>query len=392
VFLIIILNPNEFLNIDRFRKVVKAANLQYWIKPLAVILLMSTVVCHSQDFNFKGQLSLWGTEIRSQNEWNGISGLRYIPQFNYSYLLGENDLLNTELLFNSYYETGSLSRDYGCKSYRAIVRYTTAQTETQLGLQKIDFGPAQLLRPLMWFDRVDPRDPLKLTEGVYALRYKYSFLDNSLVWLWCLYGNTNNQGYEYFPTVKKTPEFGGRIQLPVPVGEIAATFHTRKVDASLFYYRENRYALDGRWDIGLGVWFESVWQQNISKMPIYKWNTMTTLGTDYTLPEGNGIYILAEHLITTISNSFWGTDQIRQVSALMTTYSIDVLDKLLLQEYYDWHNKNLYQYFQCQRTYDNFIINFALFHYPENGGILFMSSQTSLFSGYGLQMMLIYNY
>jgi hypothetical protein len=372
--------------------VFKITNLQYRVKLFVVILLMPSAVCKSQDFNFKGQLSLWGIGIRSQNEWNGNSGLRYIPQFNYSFLLGENDLLNTELLFNTYYETGSISRDYGCKSYRAIVRYTTAQTETQLGLQKIDFGPAQLLRPLMWFDRVDPRDPLKLTDGVYALRFKYSFLDNSLVWLWCLYDNTNNQGYEFFPTVKNTPEFGGRIQLPVPAGEIAATFHTRKVDAMFFYYRENRYALDGRWDIGIGVWFESVWQQNIPNMLIYKWNNMTTIGADYTIPEGNGIYILAEHMITTFSNSFWGTDQNRQISAMMATYSIGVLDNLSLQEYYDWYNKNLYQYFQCQRTYDNFIINFALFHYPENGGSLFLSSKTSLFSGYGLQMMLIYNY
>ena len=370
----------------------KATNLHYWIKPLVVILLMPAAVCTGQDFNFKGQLSLWGTGIRSQNEWNGNSGLRYIPQFNYSISLGENDLLNTELLFNTYYETGSHFIDYGGKAYRAIVRYTTAQSETQLGLQKIDFGPAQLLRPLMWFDRVDPRDPLKLTDGVYALRYKYSFLDNSLVWLWCLYDNTSNQGYEFFPTVKNTPEFGGRVQLPVPAGEIAATYHARKVDATLFYYRENRYALDGRWDIGIGIWFESVWQQNVPNMLIYKWNKMTTIGADYTIPEGNGIYILAEHMITIFSNSFWGTDQNRQISALMTTYSIDVLDKLSLQEYYDWHNKNLYQYFQCQRMYDSVVINFSLFHYPENGGNLFMSSNTSFFSGYGLQLMLIYNY
>ena len=392
MFLIIILNPNEFLNIDRLRRVFTTTKLQYWMKPVFVILLLPMTISKSQDFSFKGQLSLCGTGINSHDAWNGLSDLRYIPQFNFNYLLGEKDLLNTELLFNAYYETGSISRDYGCKSYRAIVRYTTVQTEIQIGLQKIDFGPAQLLRPLMWFDRVDPRDPLKLTDGVYALRYKYSFLDNSLMWLWCLYGNTTNQGYEYFPSEKNIPELGGRIQLPVPAGEIAATFHTRRVDATLFHYRENRYALDGRWDIGIGVWFESVWQQNMFRMPIYKWNTMTTIGMDYTLPEGNGIYILAEHMITTFSNTFWGNDQNRQISALMAAYSIDALDKLSLQEYYDWYHKNLYQYFQYQRTYDNLSINFSLFHYPENGGILFMSSETSFFSGYGLQMMLIYNY
>jgi hypothetical protein len=353
---------------------------------------MTPGICKSQGINFSGQMSSWGTGIRFRNEWNENAGIRYIPQFNFSYLIGKDDLLNTELLFNTYYQADFHSDNFAFKYYRTILRYTSEQTDIQLGLQKINFGPAQLLRPLMWFDRVDPRDPIKLTDGVYALRYKYSFLNNSLVWLWCLYGNKDNEGYELLPTVKQSPEFGGRIQLPAAAGEIAATFHTRKVDAMLFNYRENRYALDGRWDVGVGVWFESAWQQNISILPVYKWNSMTTIGTDYTIPEGNGIYVMAEHMITTVSNSFGKADQNRQISAMMITYSLGMLNNIMLQEYYDWHNKNIYQYFQFQRTYDNFIINFALFHYPEKGGSLFLNGQTSLLSGYGLQLMLIFNY
>ncbi|MBN1398978.1 MAG: hypothetical protein JXA06_13175 [Bacteroidetes bacterium] len=364
----------------------------YHITITVFLFLIPIALCKSQDFNFKGQLSLWGTGIRSQNEWNGNSGIRYIPQFNFNLPLNENDLLNTEVMFNTYYKTTFSSSDHAFKSYRAILRYTTEQTETQFGLQKIDFGTARLLRSLMWFDWTDPRDPLKLTDGVYALRYKYSFLDNSLLWFWCLYGNKDNKGYELFPTAKKTPEFGGRIQLPLLSGEIAATFHTRKVDAIFNYYRENRYALDGQWDIGIGVWFESVWQQNNSIMPIFGWTNMTTIGADYTIPEGNGIYILAEHMITTYKNLFLKTDQDTQISVMMITYPVGVLDNISLQEYYDWHNKNLYQYLQFQRTYDNFIINLALFHYPENGGNLFLNSKTAVFSGYGFQFILVFNY
>ncbi len=85
------------------------ANLRHRAMLFAVILLTTSAVCKSQDFNFKGQISLWGIGVRSQNEWNGNSGLRYIPQFNYSFLLGENDLINAELLFNTYYETGPIS-------------------------------------------------------------------------------------------------------------------------------------------------------------------------------------------------------------------------------------------------------------------------------------------
>jgi len=383
---------NEALNIYRQKKVLKITVLQCRAILFVPLFLILTGICKSQGLNFNGQLSAWATGIKSQNDWNENSGIRYIPQFNYSYLLGENDLLNTEVLFNTFYKTDFFLYDYAFKLYRAILRYTNAQTEIQLGLQKINFGPALLLRPLMWFDKTDPRDPLKLTDGVYALRYKYSFLDNSLLWLWFLYGNANIKGYELLPTSFHKPEFGGRIQSLIFDGEIAATFHTRKVNGGIFDYRENRYAVDGRWDIGVGIWFESVLQQNISDIPIYKWDRMTTFGTDYTIPEGNGIYILAEHMISTVSTSVWNTDKNIQISAMMLTYSLSLLDNLILQEYFDWHNKNLYQYFQLQRTYDNFIINVALFHYPENNGILFLTSNTSLFSGYGLKLILIYNY
>lgn len=357
-----------------------------------LLLLALSGVINGQGFEFNGQVSGWGNEIRFHNNWNGNFGVRYLPHLNYSISLNENDLLNSELIFNSYYETDFRLENHDFKTYRAILRYSSAQSEIQLGLQKIDFGPARLLRSLMWFDRVDPRDPLNLTDGVYALRYKYIFLNNSTLWFWCLFGNTKNTGYEILPTTKNTPEFGGRIQLPALSGEVAATFHTRKVDAMLYNYRENRYAMDGRWDAGIGLWFESVFQQSVSDLVAYKWNRMTTLGADYTIPEGNGIYLMAEHMNITFSQSILETEQSWNISAAMITYSPDVLDNLTLQEYYDWRKKNIYHYFQVKRTYDNFIVNLSLFRYPENGSTIFLNGKSSMLSGYGLQLMLIYNY
>jgi len=58
-------------------------------------------------------------------------------------------------------------------------------------LQKINFGSATLFRLLMWFDRIDPRDPLKLTDGVYGLLLRYYFHNNTNIWLWGLYSITN---------------------------------------------------------------------------------------------------------------------------------------------------------------------------------------------------------
>jgi len=345
-----------------------------------------------QDFQLHGQASVWGTGTNLNGDWNKNSGIRYFPQVNYSYSFDENNLLNGEVLLNSYYNTDFHSVDYNVKLYRAIVRYTTTQSETQLGLQKINFGPAQLLRTLMWFDSVDPRDPLKITDGVYGLRYKYSFMNNSIFWVWGLYGNNKPKGYEAFATVKDDPEFGGRYQFQIPLGEAGATVHTREVNAGRFNYRENRYALDGRWDIGIGAWFESSVQQSQSGLLPYQWNKMVTIGGDYTFGAGNGIYVLVENLTSIVSVKILGNNVNRDLSAIMATYPISVLDNIAVQEYYDWNGKNIYQYYQWQRTYDNVIINLGLFHYPGNGINLFAGGSAIPVMGYGAQLMVIYNY
>jgi len=38
--------------------------------------------------------------------------------------------------------------------YRGWIRYSGSQFEARVGLQKINFGPAQLLRSLKWFARL----------------------------------------------------------------------------------------------------------------------------------------------------------------------------------------------------------------------------------------------
>ena len=345
-----------------------------------------------QDFQFHGQISGWGTGIKTDSRWDKNLGLRYFPQVNYSYQLNDDNLINGEVLLNTYYNTDFKSDDYNLKLYRAILRYTSKQSEIQFGLQKINFGPAQLLRTLMWFDRVDPRDPLKLTDGVYGLRYKYSFINNSILWLWGLYDNNQPKGYEMFSTAHKAPEWGGRYQFEVPLGEAAATFHTRKAEAGVLDYRENRLALDGRWDIGIGLWFESALQQSQSTLLPYPWNKMLTVGGDYTFGIGNGIYFLAENLTSMGSAKTWGDNIERNTTAFTASYPAGTLDNFALQIYYDWSGNNLYQYYLWQRTYDNLIINLALFHYPENGTGLFSSGGTAPSAGYGMQLMLIYNY
>jgi len=353
----------------------------------------------AMDWGFGGQLSAWVNEAEVDGHWENNSGIRYIPQFTLSRQISDDLLFDVELSLNGYvsYDSLDASDNSDLDLYRFKIRMATAKMEARLGLQKISFGPALLLRSLKWFDRLDPRDPQKLTDGVYGFRYKYSALNNAGYWVWILMKNDDLKGLEFLPSDGEKPEIGGRIQYPVPYGEIAATFHTRKVDLSPYHLSdttENRYALDGRWDRIVGFWFEAVLQdQGIDFLP-YNWVKFTTLGMDYTFGVGNGLYMLGEHLVISLSEDKWKWRNNYNFSALHINYPLGFFDALSAICYYSWDENDIAPYVSWTRALDALDITISCFKYPETGeNLLGMSRESdSVGRGTGAQVLFIYHH
>jgi hypothetical protein len=370
--------------------------------PLLMFFLVGTAVLlrgnlYAVELDFQGQLSGWTTETKTRGSWENFSGILYIPQARLAHDLDEASTVDAELSVNSFAITGSgpYEDEIDLELYRATLRYATAQTETRAGLQKISFGPAQLLRPLRWFDSLNPADPLQLTEGVYAMRFRYTALNNANAWLWGLYGNDDPKGYEILPTASGTVEVGGRFQYPIFSGEMAATLHTRTVDGSQEKtpdFRENRFALDGRWDTVIGLWFESTFEEQRAAHLRFDWTKRITGGIDYTFDMGNGLYVLFEHMVITLSDRPFGWDEDMHVSAFSMNYPVGVMDTLTAIGYYSWDHKEYYQYLNWKRMYDSLTLSVSLFYYPEevvnDTGFL----QYTPVQGRGGQVMLIFNH
>lgn len=345
----------------------------------------------------KGQASAWHIEARDEGERFYSLGARYIPEITIKRAFREERLLDMEISLNGFVSASGPGRstDSDLSLYRLKLRYATAQTETRIGLQKINFGPAYLLRALMWFDRLDPRDPLQLTDGVYGIRFTYSALNNAGLWLWGLYGNDDPKGFELLPTAGDKPEFGGRVQYPVPRGEVALTAHTRRVQAPMpgaGDFTESRFALDGRWDIEIGLWFESVLQRQRTGLVPFEWVKIATLGMDYTLGVGTGLHVLAEHMAYVASEEAAGRDEDFQTSAFSLRYPIGYLDSVSAIGFYSWEEERYYQYMSWSRIWDDLVLNLSFFRYPEAGGRGGTYESNVPAAGYGGQIILIYNH
>ncbi len=358
---------------------------------------------------WQGQVSGW-TTVNKGDAANPQFGIRYIPGVNINFYRNGNMLIDSEIsaTFFSFRDSQNENNESDEKLYRCWLRLSTSRFEARIGLQKINFGSALLLRPLMWFDTIDPRDPLQLTDGVYGLLLRYYFLNNANIWLWGLYGNDNLKGTEILYTRDKTVEFGGRIQYPFGHGEIAATYHHRDIDLNKTVrhllnnppievnfkpVRENRFAIDGKWDYEIGFWVETAVIHQQFDFLDYRYRNQFNVGMDYTFPIGNGVHALFEYFYLAFSTKIEfknGYD----IAAFMVDYPLNIFDHLMGIVYFDQENKNFYNFFSWQRSYDNWSFNTIVFLNPNNRPLSVLQNRES--SSYGLgkgfQFMIIYNY
>src|SRR5262249_24762513 len=136
-------------------------------------LILFARAANCQPFALQGQLSTWFILNDGEPSTPGV-GVRYVPTLSLERQLPDGRLIDGELSLNVYgigeWPDWRDSETEGhVKPYRGWVRFKTSRFEARGGLQKINFGSALVLRPLRWFDSVDPRDPLQLTDGVYAV-------------------------------------------------------------------------------------------------------------------------------------------------------------------------------------------------------------------------------
>ena len=282
------------------------------------------------------------------------------------------------------------------KFYRLWARWSSSQFEVRAGLQKINFGPAKILRSLRWFDTIDARDPSELTDGVKAFLTRYYFLDNSNVWFWCLYGNDEIKGLEEVSSDGERPEIGGRYQFPVSAGEMAISVHHRKLDrdkwtqskaftlisSDLTDGREDRIAVDGFWDAGVGLWLEAVAGKISVDANSDLWGKYLTIGADYTLD--SGIHILGEHFVIRAGKDWDETTAVRSTSALSVDYGISLLDRINSIISYDWVSNETQGIIGWQRTLDDWRINILSFSGSKLG--------SGKYSGDGVELILTYNH
>jgi len=373
----------------------------------AVLLLPGRASAQSADVN--GLAALAGS-WSFNSTFDPYASLRVIPAVDFSLTAGRRVNVDGEVSVNAIgtveFPSGESAHTSGSvDAYRAWLRFAATRVEARVGLQEISFGSATLFRPLMWFDSLDPRDPLQLTEGVYALLLRYYTSGNAVFSGWVMYGNDAQRGWDIAPPDGDSPEFGGRVQVPFFKGELGAAYHHRKADLSAIApseppaaqapvepVPEDRFGFDGKWDVGVGVWVEAAIVHQDSPLLPTPYQRAFTVGVDYTFGLGNGLTALAEHFrLDSSAGAFSGGDA-QSFSALFLRYPLGLLDELTGIFYYDWKSGDFSRFVAWKRTYDSLALNVILFSNPEQVTVFPGQVSSSSFAGTGVQVLLSYNF
>ena len=381
--------------------------MRRFILILILIILIMTIKGLSQEVGFKGQLSSW-LVTKPFDDFRSQLGGRYIPELNYGHNFKEKYTLDAEASANiwgtiNFYNKDSIEYDGNIDLFRLWLRFYTSNLEIRAGLQKITFGTAQIFRPLMWFDEIDPRDPLGLTNGVYGVLGKYFFKNNANIWLWVLYGNDDPKGWELIPSAGNRPEIGGRVQFPFISGELAFSYHHRYANLSDSLLSllpiengivpENRFGIDGKWDVGVGLWFEGSFNRQDIEIPEIRSSKSIAGGIDYTIGIGSGLYVMGEQFWYSVSEKMFEKGETLNFTALTLNYPISIIDNLTYMFYYDWTNNDFYNFINWGMTWDKISLYIIGYWNPDTFQVYQnVRDDQSLYAGKGFQVLFVFNH
>lgn len=363
-------------------------------------MLLFLSVQAQQKFESAGQFSAWSLAAPG-NEKQLLAGFRFLPGLR---LTHQADALKLNAEASAYlfaHEALIPLDDHpsaGLQPYRFWIRLADSTRSLRLGLQQINFGSASLLRPLMWFDRLNPLDPLGITEGQWSALGQWYFGTQNNLWIWVNLPDGKARVWDLLPPKKYFPEAGGRFQWAVPKGEMGVAVNLGSSEPysgalmdsgkGLLSYK---FGLDGKWDLGPGLWYEFSLSGVNRHAGAVTHLAMITVGADYTFGLGNGLNVVAEQMFVAAGSRFQSMPEKTAFAATSLSYPLDFFNRFRLLAYYDWKNGKPYSFLQYEHTLTKGMLQLMAWANPESA-LLPGRDDLQIFGGTGVQCMYVIHF
>jgi hypothetical protein len=191
---------------------------------------------------------------------------------------------------------GWKTKEISLERYRLNVLFKQQFLDYKVGLQDMHFGVGTYLRPLQWFDMLDPINKRAATQGINGLIVKKSTSDIQEIVGWMLFGNNPVRPSDLNSTKKETIEIGGRFQRSIVNGELGVATHARQIELNGSRAVEYRIGSHYQLNSSIPLWVEQAYMSAASKTESQQY-IMVMVGSEYTInidKVGNSVSVLAE--------------------------------------------------------------------------------------------------
>ena len=188
--------------------------------------------------------------------------------------------------------------------------------------------------------------------------------------------------------------------MPAGSGEVALSYHYRITDSREFAETdlhhekipEHRFGFDARFDRVLGYWIEATWKTMGRDMAGFSNQELLNLGLDYTFAVGNGLTVVYEQLLAAFDEKPFRFSEGITFSLLNATYPVGLFNNISYILYFDWRNKNAYNFVNWQKQFNRTTVHLMGYINPKNYQIPTVTTTDILFTGTGMQVMLVFNH
>lgn len=155
---------------------------------------------------------------------------------------------------------------------------------------------------------------------------------------------------------------------------------------------ENRIALDTKVDLLVGLWAEASMTHQDLSFTEQKYKTMLNAGMDYTFGIGSGLNVMTEGFAYMQGEQAFGADENLAFGLLSATYPVSIIHSVNAMVFYDFTNNNLYRFINWTMAYDRWSFFIMGFWNPETYSLYNVDPRTSLYGGWGFQLMAVFNH
>lgn len=186
----------------------------------------------------------------------------------------------------------------------------------------------------------------------------------------------------------------------MPAGELALSYHHRTADSRdviglpvLDKVPENRIGLDGKWDVEVGLWFEAVYVSKTKDVGQLTHQHYLTLGTDYTFGVGNGLNVVAEHMLASLDEKAFAFDgAISNTSAATIMYPLTLNDNISSVFYYSWEEEVVSAFVSYEHQFRRLVGYIMAYYNAETTTQLQQNELLYNLTGPGLRLMVVFNH